>query len=188
MTASISRITRVIPALLLLLGSASVSQAQTVATTIEQLTFKVKAGDTIYVTDQTGREMTASIVAISPSLLTVKTAGTLREFSAADVQRIRQRLPDSLWTGGLIGLAIGAGLGITAATFSEECSPHVSSSCAGPVLWMAGIGTGVGIGIDALVQGRKVIYQASARRPDVQVSVVPVITGKMTGAGVIVRF
>ena len=157
-------------------------------TTLEQLTFKVKAGDTIYVTDQTGREMTASIAAISPSTLTVKTAGTMHEFTTADVQRIRQRLPDSLWTGGLIGLATGAGRGVAAASFSDECSPHVSGSCAGPVLWMAGIGAGVGIGIDALVQGRKVIYQAGARRPDVQVSVVPVITGKATGAGVIVRF
>ena len=189
MTASITRTTRIIfPTLLILLSSALVAQAQTVATTLEQLTFKVKAGDTIYVTDQTGREKSASIVDISPSTLTVRMAGAIHEFTGPEVQRIRKRLPDSLWTGGLIGLATGAGLGVTAAAFSDECSPQVTGHCAGVVLWMAGVGTGIGLGIDALVQGRKVIYEAGARAPAVQVSIVPVITRKAKGAGVIVSF
>jgi hypothetical protein len=82
----------------------------------------------------------------------------------------------------------GAALGALAATFSEECSHNGGGSCVGPGLLLGAIGSGVGIGIDALIKGRKVIYLAPAGHPDAQVSIVPVITEKSRGCALIVRF
>jgi hypothetical protein len=77
------------------------------------------------------------------------------------ILKIRKRQPDPLWTGALIGGAIGLALGATAGACSEECSHSTGSSgCVGPALSMTAIGARVGVGIHALIQGRKVIYQA----------------------------
>jgi hypothetical protein len=144
---------------LLLLPAAA--NAQVIAQSLEELRLKVKAGDIIYVKDETGREQRAQIVELTPSVLSVSVAGDTREFTDRSVLRIRQRKSDSLWTGGIIGAGVGAALGVLAASFSEECShSNTSASCAGPVLSLTAVGLGVGVGIDAMIQGRKVIYEA----------------------------
>jgi hypothetical protein len=136
--------------------------AQSPAHNLDELRLKVKVGDTIYVTDESGRERSGRIDDLSPTVLTVSFGGMRRELPESSILRIRKRQSDSLWTGGAIGAGIGLALGVTAATFSEECSHNkASSGCIGPVLSMTGLATGVGIGVDALIQGRKVIYEAS---------------------------
>jgi hypothetical protein len=127
------------------------------------LRLKVKAGDTIYVTDDSGRERAGRLIDLSPAALTVSFDGVARELSQSSIHRIRQRQPDPLWTGGAIGAAIGAGIGVASASFSEECSHRsTAGGCVGPVLAITGLWAAVGIGVDALIQGRKVIYEGSA--------------------------
>lgn len=134
--------------------------AQAIAQTLDELRLKVRSGDVVYVRDETGKEQRAAIVNLTPEVLIVSMGGTRREFTDRSMLRIRQRRSDSPWTGGIIGAGIGAGLGVLAASASEECSHNTgSSSCAGPVLSLTGLGMGVGLGIDALIQGRKVIYE-----------------------------
>ena len=145
---------------LLLLPAAA--NAQVIAQSLEELRLKVKAGDIVYVRDETGREQRAQIVELTPSVLSVSVAGNTREFTDRSVLRIRQRKSDSLWAGGIIGAGVGAALGGLAASFSEECS-HRNTACAGPVLALGGVGLGVGAGIDAMIQGRKVIYEAGRK-------------------------
>jgi hypothetical protein len=108
-----------------------------------------------------------------------------RTFTERDVQRIRKRTPDSLWTGGLIGAGVGAALGGLAVSFSENCS-YRSSSCAGPFISMTAMAAGIGIGIDALIQGRKVIYEGGSRSSS-RVSVMPVISPGKAAAVVVIR-
>ena len=138
--------------------------AQAIAQSLDELRLKVRNGDVIYVRDETGKEQRAEIVNLTPEVLSVSMGGARREFTDRSMLRIRQRRSDSPWTGGIIGACIGAGLGVLAASASEECSHNTgSSSCAGPVLMMTGLGMGVGLGIDALIQGRKVIYETPGR-------------------------
>lgn len=135
---------------------------QAAASNLDELRLKVKTGDTIYVTDMSGRERSGRLIDLSPAVLTASIDGVQRELSERDILRIRKRQPDALWAGAAIGAAVGLALGVTAASFSEECShDSTSGQCVGPALVLTGLGTGVGIGIDALIQGRKVIYQAS---------------------------
>ena len=146
----------------LLTLAASLAFGQQPARNLDELRLKVKAGDTLYVTDESGQERSGRLIDLSPAALTVSFDGVPRELRESSIRRIRQRRPDPLWMGGAIGAAIGAGLGVASASFSEECSHRPGSSgCFGPVLLMTGLGAAAGIGVDALIQGRKVIYEAS---------------------------
>ena len=60
------------------------------------------------------------------------------------------------------GALIGAGAAVASALFLctrmepwENCRDDI-----GPMIWIGGIGAGVGLGIDALIRGRKTIYEA----------------------------
>jgi hypothetical protein len=173
--------------LVLPLGVPPPAAGQVVATSFEELRFKVGPGDTIYITPQTGGEFSAEVVEVSAATLAVAVGGQRRALTEPDVKRIRQRLPDSLWMGTLIGFGIGAALGGVSASFSETCSYEGGAACVGPAIGMGLMGAGVGAGVDALIKGRKVIYEApAARSADWNLS--PAISGRAAGARVTLRF
>jgi hypothetical protein len=182
---SYGRLRVVAVACVLFLGAAAASQAQAVARSFDELRLKVATGDAIYVTEADGRERRARVLELSPSTLVLAVGSVDRTFTERDVQRIRKRTPDSLWTGGLIGAGVGAALGGLAVSFSENCS-YRSSSCAGPFISMTAMAAGIGIGIDALIQGRKVIYEGGSRSSS-RVSVMPVISPGKAAAVVVIR-
>ncbi len=167
--------------------SASTSAAQALATNFDQLQFKVKKGDTLFITSKTGYETSVSLVEISKGVLLVDQGGSRREFAESEVTQIRQRLPDPLWTGAVIGFGVGAVLGGLAASFDEGCS-HDSTSCISPVLWTGGLGAGIGVGIDALIKGRKVIYRAPVSESRSRVTVLPVVSAATKGVAIRVNF
>ncbi|MGE5243106.1 MAG: hypothetical protein ACM3SQ_02625 [Betaproteobacteria bacterium] len=170
-------------ALAAILLAPSFLAAQTLARNFGELRLKIQTGDSIYVTDETGRETHGKVLSLSDSTLVLSDDGGRREFTEATVQGIRQRQPDSLLTGALIGAAAGGGLGVAAATFSDECSyAAMSARCVGPALLMTGLGIGIGIGVDALIQGRKPIYEASGA----SVRVSPLLAPGRTGVHVTV--
>lgn len=144
----------------LLPWATSPASAQAPARDFQELALKVTVGDTVYITDESGKEGQESrILALTPSLLAVSVAGLRRDLTESDVRRIRQRLPDSRKNGALIGAVVGA-LGATAGAVALA-SP--SGSCRGScvaanVAYGGGLGALVGLGIDALVQGRTDIY------------------------------
>ena len=133
---------------------------QTVATNFEELRLKVKAGDTVYVTDDSGKsEQGARILDLSTSSLVVSIGGVRRELLESNVARLRQRLPDSKKNGALIGLLIGAAGSVAGAKALESPAGSCSGACvAGNILYGGGLGALIGLGIDALIQGRKDIY------------------------------
>lgn len=174
----------------LLAGATSHASAQVPARNFHELGVKVKAGDTVYITDDSGtQEQEAQVLELTPSLLAVSVGGVRRHLSESNVSRIRQRLPDSRKNGALIGFLVGAA-GITAGAVAMA-SP--SGSCqggciAGSVAYGGGIGALVGLGIDSLVQGRKDIYVRADSRPSRGVEVRPLVSSGVRGLRVSLRF
>ena len=75
------------------------------------------------------------------------------------MRRIRQRLPDSRKNGALIGSLVGAAASVAGAKALESPAGSCTGGCvAANVLIGGGLGALVGLGIDALIQGRKDIY------------------------------
>ena len=124
--------------------------AQTVARSFEELQLILTVGQTVVVTDDSGRQTTGRLTDVSPSALAVSTPDT-RTFAEGTVAEIRS--PDSLSNGVLIGAAIGAGL----ATWDYLIDPSEPGNAA--IFAVAiGLGTAIGAGIDALHKGGKVLY------------------------------
>ncbi len=90
-----------------MVGSGS-AQAQTVARSFEELRVKLRPGATGYVTDTSGQERKAQILDLSPSSLALSMDGATRDLDENVVRRIKQRLPDPVWNGAVIGGAVGA--------------------------------------------------------------------------------
>lgn len=155
--------------------------AQAVASNFQELRFRVEPGDTIYITDRSDRETAAEIVELSSSALTVRISGEPRALAEQDVRRIRQRLPDPLWTGAIIGFGIGVGLGTAVASISESCSSDGGAACWAPVVVYGSISAGVGLGIDALIKSRKVIYEAPGGK-SARWLLSPLLSGTTKGA------
>lgn len=155
---------RIATLLLLLLVTAPFAEAQEAATSLEQLQRLLREGDSVTVTDTSGREITGRIADLSASSLTLL-AGTRRhDFADAGIRMIRQRRNDSLVNGTVVGAVAGAAVGLVwmAAITCDGCSWDPSWFPAAMVGLTTGIGAGVGVGIDALIHGRQVIYSRPA--------------------------
>jgi hypothetical protein len=178
-------------ALFVLLTLAPLSAAaQAVASNFQELRFKVKPGDTVYVTDDAGQERKARILELSRSSLLLAMDATRLDLSENNVKRIRQRLSDPL----LNGAAIGAVSVMTLATVSSIAFSDRSEgetfgwADAGFILYLGAIGAGVGIGIDALIQGRKIIYETSGTISRRSFGVSPMLSPRLRGVRLSVRF
>ena len=153
-------------------------RAQTVARSFEELQSILKVGQTVVVTDDSGRQTKGRLTDVSPSALVVSTPDT-RTFAEGTVAEIRS--PDSLSNGVLIGAAIGAGL----ATWDYLIDPSEPGNAA--IFAVAiGLGTAIGAGIDALHKGGKVLYVSRRQRSDL--TLLPVLGKDRQGVLVSVRF
>ena len=166
--------------LLLIVASAAPAAAQT-ASSFEQLAVLVESGDRITVTDSSGRERTGRIIDLSPSGLELWTDGARQDFREAHVHTISQVRQDTLGNGAWFGFAVGAAVGATYFLPKYDLVDGYALMFFG--LW-AGAGTGVGVGLDALVPSRQVIYHSpgTVRR----VTVAPLVASN--GRGVAVSF
>lgn len=156
------------------------ARAQAVAQNFDELRLKIKAGDAIYVMDETGRERRGHVLDLSPSVLRMSFDGQPSEVSESATLRIRQRRPDPLWTGAIIGAGVGVALGALPAMI-DGCS--YETSCAAPAFILGGIGLGIGVGIDAMIQGRKTIYERPAGRT---VRISPMVSPGRAGIHVVI--
>jgi hypothetical protein len=172
----------------LLMGTSPVA-AQGVASSFDQLSVLVKAGDKITVVDPAGRETAGRIGLLSRDRLTLVTPAGPRELSEADVLQIRQRRGDSLKNGALIGAAVGAGGSLALLAIANH---HLSGSDVIPaghvsaMVFLPGLGAAAGVGIDALITRQHVIYRTPPSGPRFSVS--PLLVPGRRGAAVTVRF
>jgi hypothetical protein len=135
--------------------------AQQPVGSFEDLSSRVRSGDTVYVTDASARETTGTFVKIADATLTYVVDGQVRDITSPDVRQIAKR-GDSVMNGFLIGAAIGGALGAAASgTCSDECVRQfpVVVVVLGAALEFGGIGAL----IDHFIKGRTVVYRAGTR-------------------------
>ena len=173
---------------LLLCDGGAPIEAQDVASSFDQLTVLVKPGDKISVVDVTGRKAVGRIGTLTRDALTLVTEGVPRRLGEGEVAQIRQRRNDSLKNGAVIGAVAGAAYFATAAALlhdSDGGDVIVGTAIAGGVLF-AGMGAAAGVGIDALIARRQVIYQKPGGGS--RVSIAPLFGHGCRGAAVSVKF
>jgi hypothetical protein len=141
-------------------------------------------GSTVWITDSTGREERTRILGVSGDVVSAAVGDEVRRLRAMEVVRVRARRADSVLDGALIGagLAVGAGLFLCTRTEPwENCRDDV-----GPMLRIGALGAGAGIGIDALIRGRRTIYEAPERSARLHLS--PIAGGRARGLQLSVTF
>ena len=141
-------------------------------------------GMTVWITDSSGREEKMRIVSVATDRLTAAAGADVLHIDAADVTRVRVRQSDSLLNGALIGA--GAAVG-SALLFCRAMEPW--ENCRddyGPMLRIGAIGAGIGLGIDALIRGRRSIYEAAEGSPRLQAA--PLLGRRGAGLRISVTF
>lgn len=150
--------------LLLAAVVAAPASAQTQAQTqppAEAPMIKTEGLPTVFLTDRQGAEHRGRLIRVEPAEVVLLGPSGERTFKREEIAVIETQ-GDSLKNGALIGAAVGALGGLFASGFAD--CPDAEDSCAGSrVAFFAvstGIYTAIGVGIDALIQGRKVLYRA----------------------------
>jgi hypothetical protein len=164
--------------------------AQAPVTSFDQVPTRVKIGDTVFVSDATGREVKGKVLDLSAASLALRSGSERQEFSAAQVKSLTWQKSDSLGNGALIGLAIGAGSIAVLSAVVDDCE---SDNCAAVVALAIGIGGGIGAGagllIDAAIPAKTVlIYRAPSSPSTGRISIVPILTPRRQGVVIRVSF
>jgi hypothetical protein len=130
---------------------------------------RVKEGQKVRVTDDQGREWQGRIEALAPDNLVLLTKDRQRrDVPYAAVLRI-DRPQDTLANGALIGFVSGAIYGLLAvvAEANADCEPAGFFGCGDPTAAayvlipaiLGGIGSGIGVGIDALIRRDPTLFR-----------------------------
>jgi hypothetical protein len=171
-----------------ILAAAVPCAAQEPVRDFTQLNTRLGPGDTIWVTDAQGREVKGRILSLSTDALTLE-GGSRRSFGAPDVSTIQVRRNDSLGNGALIGLGVGSGLTLVACLAGTDGSDQ--GWCAAAAAVYGGIGAGIGVGIDALIPGKKILaYRgpAPSGAPLARLSIAPLVSRRAKGVAVSLTF
>ena len=149
----------------LVMAGSDPADAQTPVGSPVHLWSRVIAGDTVYVIDGSGQEITGVFARVSDVTLSLLVGGQRHDVPMKDVRVVSMQKDDSNLNGFLIGAGIGAA--ITAVGMTEDCEG--SSFCidfppayvaVGAALGGLAFG-GVGALIDHLIKGRTVIFKAA---------------------------
>jgi hypothetical protein len=141
-----------------------------VATSFEQLRVLVMPGSSVTVTDPSGSVTSGRIASLTSTELALLIDDAPRRYGEMDVSTIRQRRGDSLANGARWGFGIGAGLAalaLVALATCDICDGDIGPGVSVAVVALYGaMGTGVGVGVDALIRRQQTVY----RRPAAAVS------------------
>lgn len=154
-----------VPTFLLIAFSLAVPEtagAQPAARTFDELAKRLGRADEVWITDATGKETKSTVVTIGTSTLTVNTKHGPLDLKAADIVRIRQKRPDPIWNGMLIGALAGAAYPLWYFSRMYETGESLRENVDGVGVG-AVAGACVGAWIDRRVRGRKTIYERPAR-------------------------
>lgn len=141
-------------------------------------------GKAVWITDSAGREQKTRILSVSGDVVTAATGSDIRRLRTMDVVRVRERRSDSLINGALIGAGVAVASGLFVCTRFEpleNCRDDV-----GPMLQIGAIGAGIGVGVDALIRGRKTLYEAP--RASVRLHAAPIVGRGAAGLRVSLGF
>jgi len=158
------------------------------ARSFEQLQILVKPGDRIFVTDATGNVTVGRVAGLSKTSLSLTTKTSTKDWTESDVFKIKQWRHDSLKNGALIGTGVGLGLGIVGAAFwCSEWGDCGGEAVAGVAVY-AGLGAGVGVGIDALIPSKQTVYIGGTRTTSSPIKLKPIVSKSRKGVAVAFSF
>lgn len=121
---------------------------------------KVEALPIAYVLDDRGVETQGRLLNLDGDAVVLLVDGSERRFKIGGVRRVSRR-GDSLKNGAIIGAVVGGAVGALAGGLSD-CSGNDCTSWRATAFIMSSLFySAIGVGIDALVQGRTVLYEAS---------------------------
>lgn len=163
--------------------SPCVASAQAPVRTFDQLDTRVKAGDTVWVTDVQGRKTKGKVSTLDGTSLTLRDGEIV--FKEADVRVLELKRHENLKGGTLVGLAAGIGIGVV--SFAPWCR---GPGCVWVVGMFGAMGAGIGCGVDALIpeNRRDIVYSATSANSAGRISIAPVIGRKSTGVALSFRF
>ena len=151
--------------LLLIAGSAEAQPA-----TLYDVVWLVQPGDTLTITDNAGVRVRGKLVQISTSSLMLDASRTLYQFKESDIERIERR-GDSLMNGALIGAAGAIASTLLVCRSMEPWKVCLNNPNIAPWFLTGAVGAGMGVGIDALIRGDRVLYaRPQASQPSVSVA------------------
>lgn len=171
------------------LATSAHAGAQTAAS-FDELPRVLSPGDVVTVIDNSGESHVGRIIDLSPSALSLKTFGVLRDLHlpAPDVASIRQRRSDPLGNGTLIGVGVGAipGALLGAFVYGYEGASDTGAA-ARSIAFSLAVGGAIGAGVDAIIQRPHVIYErrgASRKR----LAISPLVSAERRGVAVSLSF
>jgi hypothetical protein len=156
----------------------NVAWAQTGADpSFERMRARLKAGDRLTVDLQNGSTLEARFIDVGPDALSVATAIGDRRLLPSDVVQVHRHR-----RGVLLGAIIGGGVGLTFGTAVGSIFASEGQDRDGPLFGLTALGLGIGIGIDALINIPRTVYQRSPSRATLKIEAGPRRT--MVGVGV----
>ena len=110
-----------------------------------------------------------------------------RTFSEADIRRIEVEMSDSLANGALIGAAAGAGFILVLLATDDSDIVGDEVFFLGAALF-AGAGAAIGVGIDAAIKERRLVFDAAQHKSAWNLRLVPILTKHRKGIAVSLSF
>jgi hypothetical protein len=165
-------------------SAVSAAFAQTSGGSSTNLEATLRPGMTVWITVAGKREEKARIVGVSGDVVTAAAGNDIRRLRTTDITRVRARHSDSVINGALIGAGAAVASGLFLCTLTEpweNCRDDV-----GPIARIGAIGAGAGIAVDALIRGRRTIYEAA--HGSVRMFAAPLITPHTRGVQVSFSF
>jgi hypothetical protein len=168
----------------IIISAAQAVMAQTPGAATQELQGAVAPGMTVWITDSAGREQKTRIVDVSGGVLTAAAGEEIRRFRTSEIVRVRVRHSDPVLNGALIGAGAAVASGLLMCRAMEPW--EVCRNDIGPMAKIGALGAGVGIAIDAVVRGRRTIYQAPPG--SVRLQVMPLLTRQAGGLQLAITF
>lgn len=140
---------RTIALFIALMSMAAAAHAQAPATSFGELPSRLSIGETVFVTNRTGKTVKGTVQQVSETTLVLRRSTDDVTLTASDVQRISRR-GHTLRNGALTGLAAGFVLGGMLAATADDCA-YTCLSSPGGVLAFGGIFGSIGLGVGAVV-------------------------------------
>jgi len=133
--------------------------AQAASPDADNIRRRVKDGQKIVVTDDQGRTLSGRIGELSPDALMLRVGRDTTKVPYDQIVSI-DRPRDRLWDGPLVGLVVGAGIGLACAVAeaSKDSGWAEYVALVAPPMF-GGIGAAIGLGVDAAIRRDPNLYR-----------------------------
>jgi hypothetical protein len=150
---------------------------------------RLAAGRTLIIVDDDGLEIRGRVLQLTPEGLTMTIDGQIRTLAPSRVARVF--VPgDSVKNGAAIGFLPGLVIGLGLGSYATQCGKYWPKSCPGSVkaanlmmggLIIGGLSAAIGAGIDAIIAGRRLVYERPKAKAAVLMSLTPSIAPSRIG-------